>query len=468
MMKNKLIFKNISIKTVLTLWYMFFLLIVLLLFSSLLYFQMKKVLYQEVSDLLQAEVTSINAELEAGDYPGNKQEYFMDVFHSFNNKYNLLALYNTTGELILGEAYNKIVPRELNPSSFYKIIENGDDKWAVLVRPRTDNGQLVGYILLARSLRQEEITMKNLLAIILVGIPLTLLIVSGGGYFLAYRALLPIDIISRTANEISYSNLSKRIEMGETRNDEIGRLIATLNNLLSRLDNAFRRQKQFTADASHELRTPISVIRAQVEEILDKDRARNDDYREALVTIKKQVEYMSNLIGQMLMLARADENLYKLEQEVFDLNVLIDVVSEEMERLATTKKITLKKESEIEPCKIKADQSLIARLLLNLIDNAIKYNRHGGKVKIKVTSLSRYIKIDVIDNGPGIPEEHLQNIFERFFRLDKSRSRKQGGAGLGLAICRWIVEAHQGKISVKSEVGNGTSFSVFLPANIDN
>ncbi|AZO95166.1 ATP-binding protein [Halocella sp. SP3-1] len=459
-MKNRDVYKRISLKSILTIWYMLILLLVLTIFSLFLYFHMKSELYQEVASFLQIEVASINNELKEENI---EEQQFVDLFKNFDNKYSTLAFYSESGRLLLGDLENNIIKRKITSSSFYKIVMGSEYKWAIICKPRIVKGEIVGYTVLARSLIHEEKTLKKLLAIIFFGLPLTLLIASGGGYFLARRALLPIDKISHTARKISHSNLSRRIEMGTANNDEIGRLSNTLNELLARLDKAFYRQKQFTADASHELRTPVAVIRAQVEEVLDKKKVTKEEYHEVLIAIKKQVEHMANMISQMLMLSRADDNQKNLEKEAFDLDFLIDVLIEEMESIAQSKNIVLKKEVVTKPLIIEADMSLITQLLLNLIDNAIKYSYPDGIIIIKANMMMKYVKIDVIDQGPGIPAEHLQSIFERFYRVDKSRSRKEGGSGLGLSICRWIVKAHKGKITVDSQVGKGTSFSVYLP-----
>jgi len=441
---------------------MLILLVVLTFFSFLLFFQMKKALYQEVSNFLHSDVESINNELEGKDI--NKQRsHYTDMYLSFTNNYNKLGFYNSSGDYLLGDTIDGILAENISSRSFYEIISGAKSDWALISRPQVNNGQIIGYTLLARSLIHEETTLRNLLIIIIFAVPLTLLIASGGGYFLANRALSPIDKITNTAREISHSNLSERIEMRSNTNDEIARLIDTLNQLLDRMDNAFNRQKQFTADASHELRTPIAVIRAQVEEVLDNETVSREKYHQALYAVKKQIVHMGNLIGQMLLLSRVDENKNQLEKESFDFNFLVESLMEEMENLAQIKSISLITKIENRPLYIKADQSLITQLLLNLIDNAIKYSNEGGKVILKVDNLGDKLKIEVKDEGSGIAEEHLNNIFERFYRVDKSRSRKNGGSGLGLAICRWIAKAHQGEISVSSIDGQGSTFTVDLP-----
>jgi signal transduction histidine kinase len=302
--------------------------------------------------------------------------------------------------------------------------------------------------------------------ILFISIPITLILASGGGYFLAKRALNAIDTISSTAEKISQNNMSQRIKISEGRGDEVGRLIKTLNNLLDRLESSFYRQKQFNADVSHELRTPISVIKAQIDESLDLENKLTFDQKDALLTIKKQIDQMNNLISQMLILAKADENSFELDKEEFELNIVVDTVIEEMDNLAIEKDISILKEIEArENFKIKADLSLITQLLLNLIENAIKYTQPSGKIIVRLSKSNDYYQLNIIDNGIGIAEEDISNIFKRFYRVDKSRSREYGGTGLGLAICNWIVNIHDGEIKVNSSLEAGSDFSIILPNN---
>jgi len=268
---------------------------------------------------------------------------------------------------------NNIISADYNEK--FTIKEYKDQKWALLTEAyNLDNSKSSasnGYITLLYSFNKEDKMLDKLIIILIFMIPLTLLFASGGGYFLARQALKAIDIISSTAEKISQNNLSQRIDIPESREDEIGRLGKTLNNLLDRLETSFFRQKQFNADVSHELKTPISVIRAQVEEALDSDQKLTSEQKDILTTIKKQIDQLNNLISQMLILAKADEKNFTLEKEKFDLEIVIDTVIEEMNNLASEKNISIKKEiREGQEFRMKADLSLITQLLLNLIDNA--------------------------------------------------------------------------------------------------
>lgn len=465
-MNSNLSYKKFPLKINLTIWYMLILLIVLLFFSAVIYFNLKTQLETEARNILQLEVNNLKNELanltqaEFNTYSNQADRYYNDPDIE-------VFFYNQAGKLESDLEINPFIPERINGKPRYNIIEYQGQKWSFMIDSYQLKGNNIqpkaGYLMVIYSLKKEQLMLKKLLLTMLIIIPLTLLLASGGGYFLSNRALTAIDIISATAEKISQSNLSKRIEIAHHREDEIGRLVKTLNNLLARLENSFYRQKQFNADVSHELRTPISVIKAHVDDALELDQHLTTEQKNIFLTIKNQVDQMNSMISQMLILARADDNNVKLDKEKFDLIIVIAAVIEEMNLQAAEKDIKIesnfKQQSEF---LVKADLSLITQLLLNLVDNAIKYTRSGGKIKISLTDLNNYYKISVIDNGIGIKDTDLNNIFKRFYRVDKSRSRQYGGTGLGLSICKWIVDMHGGEITVKSNWGSGTEFSVFL------
>ncbi|TDP95276.1 hypothetical protein C7957_10950 [Halanaerobium saccharolyticum] len=466
-MTKKFNYKKLPLKVNLTIWYMIILFLVLIFFSSTLYIYLERQLKDEVHSILELEMQNIKS--EAKNSVQNNKELLNT---SVNNQNIRTYFYNNKGKLIgedLNSALTKnLIPAVINKKNEFKIVKYNNQRWAVLVSAynftNAEDAERSGFVTLIYSFAKEERMLEKLLLILIIMIPITLIFASWGGYFLSNRALKAIDTISATAEKISQSNLSQRIKISENREDEIGRLVKTLNNLLNRLENSFYRQKQFNADVSHELKTPISVIRAQVEEALDSERKLTKEQKNILLTIKKQIDQMNSLVSQMLLLAKADEENVKLDKEVFDLNIVVDTVIEEMNNLASEKNISIIKETAgNDNFKIKADLSLITQLLLNLVDNAIKYTNSKGKIKIILTNLDDFYRINVIDNGVGIAEEDLNNIFKRFYRVDKSRSREYGGTGLGLSICSWIVEIHGGEINVESSLENGSNFSILLP-----
>lgn len=455
---------SFNIKSTLTLWYVLILAVVLTLFSSMVYLKMKNELYKEVREFIHIESQQIISELDYTDNHLQTERIFQNLKDNLDTKNIQFSIYNQDGLLILGEKQGDILPSVTSTNYFYSIFEKDGQKWVVVNMPREKDGIVTGYVRLARSLWHEENTLDKLLTMFMFGIPITLIISLGGGYFLALRAFTPIDRIIKTTQEISHSNLSCRLVNDRNNsNDEVARLTQTLNQLLNRLENAFNRQKQFSADASHELRTPIAVISAQVEEALSSSKT-TEDYREALLLIKKQTDHMSHLVKQLLLLSRGDDNNNQLEREIFNLTELIDVIVEEIENISRKKSIKINKKVSEHNIYINADQSRITELLLNLMDNAIEYSNENSLIEIRLNRINEdQVEIKVIDDGSGIPAEHLDNIFDRFYQADKSRWRKRGGTGLGLSICHWIVESHGGSIKVTSKINQGSIFTVILP-----
>jgi len=280
-----------------------------------------------------------------------------------------------------------------------------------------------------------------------------------GGWLLSARAIRPIKTITSTAQNISASNLSRRISLIETEN-ELGSLAAVLNAMFARLEAAFERQIRFTADASHELRTPLSIIYSHAELALARDRSA-EEYRKSIETCFRASKRMKSLVDSLLVLARADAGKLEIRREELDLSESAEDCLELVRPLAAEKKIQLK--SELQSARICGDTFRLAQVITNLLTNAINYNREGGSVTIGVKADGGQAILTVSDTGVGIAQEDQKHLFERFYRVDKARSRELGGSGLGLAICRSIVEAHGGRISLASEPGKGTTITASLP-----
>jgi heavy metal sensor kinase len=462
--KLKNFFSRIKVR--LTFWYIIILVLVLILFSGALYWSMESYIHDRVRKQLQIQAEKVLREVnkeqkeDGGPYLLKLEEELEEIVF----KGTTSAFYNQSGELLMGKDIDKVTPKIIKPAESDFLIElesrRKDQKWVVVTLAAKNKQGFIGYLRLARSLAGEEATLNKLIAILILAIPLTLLLASSGGYFLAYKALKPIDQISKTAQAISHSNLSKRI-IANNNDDETGRLIDTLNDLLNRLEEAFSREKRFTSDASHELRTPIAIIRVHAEENLKEERSAKE-YRHALKVIQKQTDYMSHLVGQLLLLARSDMNQHPIEKESLDFTELIEIVIEEMEELALKKDINIDFEIE-QGLRLYGDQSMLTQLLINLLDNAIKYTPPKGSIDIKVKSQSNQIRIEIKDTGIGISKEDQAYIFDRFYRVDKSRSRASGGSGLGLSICQWIVRIHKGNIEIESEINQGSIFTIYLP-----
>jgi heavy metal sensor kinase len=314
---------------------------------------------------------------------------------------------------------------------------------------------------LATALGGFYAVLHRLVWLTLWSIPVVLLLATAGGYWISRRALAPVDQLTNTARSISAHNLSQRLVVPKT-GDELQRLAETLNEMMARLHAAFKKIVQFTADASHELRTPVALVRTTAEVALQKNRDASD-YEGALRDILTEAERTSVLIEDLMTLARADSGAEALQLSDIDLGKSVKEACAQGSTLAGPRKIAFDWEIPEEQMHVKGDPDALRRLFLILIDNALKYTPPGGRVSVSLSRANGSGVGEVRDTGIGIAAEDLPNIFERFYRADKARTRDMGGAGLGLSIARWIVDAHHAGIQVESTAGQGSVFRVRIP-----
>lgn len=343
---------------------------------------------------------------------------------------------------------------------------NGDLLRIITLRAKDPEGSGTYFIRLGYSLKTFQKITRRTLILLGIAIPLALMLGSYGGLLLANQAMRPVDRMTRAAEHIAAGDLSERVPE-PARMDEMGRLAATFNYMIARLQAAFERQKQFTSDASHELRTPLAVMRGDIEITLRRERSA-EEYKRALTSNLEEIIRLSRLVEDLLTLARGDTGRIELRCEPVDLNDVCRRMAEYIAPLADQRDQTLIYEpprgAETAPVMISADTLRIKQLLLNLLDNAIKYTERRGRVALGLKTEGRVAVITVADTGRGIPPEDLPHIFERFFRRSaKTADRTAAGFGLGLSIVKWIVDSHGGRIEAKSEVGKGTEFIVRLP-----
>jgi heavy metal sensor kinase len=307
---------------------------------------------------------------------------------------------------------------------------------------------------------QIEAMLRQVVVLLVIGLPVVLIVAVGGGYRLVQRALAPVDQIARKAEQISQHNLSERLPIAHT-GDELERLSISLNHMINCLEDAIHNSKRFLADASHELRTPLTFLRGELENVAQDGRL-DADTRETLGSMLEEVERLAKIVEGLFALSRLDAGEAQTERVHLDLSELAASTADQMSLLAEDKGITVSCEA-TQPAMVEADRARLKQVVVNLLDNAIKYTPSGGAIRLEVTRKNGHAVLDVSDNGIGIPREALPHVFDRFFRVDKARSRDEGGAGLGLSIVKSICTAHGATVEVESTPGRGSHFRVKLP-----
>jgi len=451
----------------LTLWYVLLLAIILAAFSAGIYLTLRHNLYANLDDSVETRANDLLAMLNfEGDSPtlsGRLATESSDLGEQFIRVYDRAGqvTFDTTRDAGPAAIDGAAVGRALGGHEVTRGATVGGDPFRIRIVPIEHYGQVIGALEVGRTAEDVADTQSSLLLILAIAYPLTIGAASAGGLFLANRALSPIDRITRTARRITAEDLSQRLNL-RLPEDEVGRLARTFDEMIARLDHAFRRQRQFTADASHEMRTPLTAIKGQVEVALSRPRGLAA-YREVIQTVNEEVDRLIRLVGLLLTLARADTGQIPISAEAVSLPDLVAGALEQQNPAAREKGIALSIAGS-PAVTLKADEDLLLQLLLNLLDNAIKYTPPGGQVTVGWNLRGRQVELWVRDTGIGIASQHLPHLFDRFYRVDKARARAEGGAGLGLSICRWIAEAHGGSISAESAPGQGTTFRVVLPA----
>ncbi len=324
----------------------------------------------------------------------------------------------------------------------------------------TDNKHVVGVVQVGQSLTKLDAALQNLLFGLLIATPFVLILSAFGSYWLARRAFRPIHRLASTAREISARALDQRVPVPRAQ-DEVRDLSIIFNQMIERLERAFAQQRRFVADASHELRTPVAVIRSLTELAITQPSNAEDNLT-ALHEVNAEAERLGHLINDLLALARTDENQIKLDSEPVRIDLLAADVVASLEPLAVERHLTLCT-ANLNPATVMGDAARLIQIIISLVDNALIYTNAGGSVTLSVKVSDSLAYLIVRDTGIGIAQKDLEHIFERFYRADPARSKAVGGSGLGLAIADWLVRAQNGSISVESEPGRGSTFTVTLP-----
>lgn len=465
-----------SIRLRLTLWYVLLLAVILVTFSGALYSILSFSLFNEVDRTLQSRA----AEVQNGMATALRVQ--SDVRALFARGRIVLPgadVFATPGIFVqICKPDGTAVSRSDNlgdqslviPSTVLDRANQGDSTFTNLtttsvplrsfVSPFNDaQGQTVFVIVVAQSLQPVNDTLQRLATLLGFGIIGGLLLAFIVGAFLARRALAPIDHMTQSARSISSAgDLTRRLQQPKTR-DELGRLAATFNDMLARIEELFRAQQRILADVSHELRSPLTAIRGNLD-LLRRGAFEDDQERDAsLAAIDSESARMQRMVQDLLLLAQADAGV-QIQKQIVELDTLLLDVYRHARLTAGGVKVSLGSEDQAQ---VLGDPDRLKQLFTNLVDNAIKYTPSGGEVTLSLERDTQWVRVAVKDTGAGIPEQDLPKIFDRFYRIDKARSREDGGTGLGLSIVKWIVDAHDGCIDVKSELGKGSTFTVSLP-----
>ncbi|HJU03981.1 MAG TPA: ATP-binding protein, partial [Nitrospiraceae bacterium] len=336
----------------------------------------------------------------------------------------------------------------------------GEPPLRLISVPIRHGGALVNIVQVGTSLQSVQETLHRLLVILVVTVPVALLAALAGGWLLAGRALRPVAEITLAAQRIADGDLTQRLTVPPSQ-DEIGRLGETFNDMIARLEASFRQVRQFSTDASHELRTPLTVLKGETELALRRPRA-VEDYRMVLESGLEEIDRMTRIVDELLFLSRADLGEIKMESKPVRLDALVEDVRHQAEVLGQEQEVQVAVGT-VDAATVMGDELRLRELLLNLVDNAIKYSFKGGRVELNLVTENRTARLSITDEGIGITPEDQAHIFQRFYRAYDARTHAKKGTGLGLAICKWIVEAHAGTIEVNSEPGKGATFTVLLP-----
>jgi heavy metal sensor kinase len=459
-----------TIRTKLTLWYAGSVGVISLLGTLLLYYGFLYVSSRSIDIFLREEAEALGNYLALSPR-ANAQTYIAqlvaekDVF-SGHRKY--VQLRDGKGAVI--ERSTTLKDRDL-PFPTQTGIQPREEVFATIAFPDVLAVRLITLPIVSRSgdaffvqegvsLEGEYTFLRNLRAALFFFLPGMLGLSILSGRLMARRVLQPIETITREAQTIEAQDLTRRLPVVNPQ-DEIGQLVGVLNSLLSHLEGAFTQTRQFTADAAHELRTPLAVLRCGMEVIMTRARC-VEEYQEALSTSIDEVSRLSRIVDNLFLLARADAGSQEFTWGLVDLRALVQEVYEQAELMAEVKGLRISLRTDGEIC-VQGDYVRLKQLVLNLIDNAVKYTSAGGAIRLAVDREEGWAKIVVEDTGIGIPAQALPHIFARFYRVDKARSLDTGGGGLGLSICQWVTQAHGGQITVRSQIEAGSTFVVSLP-----
>lgn len=442
-----------------------------LLICGFLYLRLKHQLVKEVDRLLLDEADELAEILVKNPRGGTPLKNF-EVGVATRNYYPIYfkildrdgaSLYISEGFKEIKYALNdKIMSNARNGKKTEESVHSPNRRtpYRIVNTPVYREGSLAYIIQLGTHLRFVRKSLSHFKRNLLAAFPIVLILGTLGGWALARKSLSPIGYIASKAKSITSQNLSERLVQRGTK-DEMDDLIRTINEMIARLEESFMRMAEFTADASHELKTPICALKGEAEVLLSKARS-TEEYQEGLVHFIDRFDRLNRMINDLILLSKSDSSQVELNIVPLRVDLLIQDLGDLFKALAEQKNIALKMDS-LQETVVMGDKICFQQLFTNLIDNAVKFTPEKGSIRIRIEKNEDFVQVKVMDTGIGIPKEEQENIFKRFYRVDKSRSKETGGVGLGLSIAEWIAHAHHGKIEVQSEINKGSTFTVHLP-----
>ncbi len=451
---------RLSIRWRLTLWITLALAVVLTCFAVLVYAMLRQALYEQTDRLLRTGLGQLKADPNVERAAEERFPYWIEDFQEHQGL--LCAIYRADGTLVartagLTESLPPLPRQVSNPWVEDEQLPDIGRHRVMAERMRLGGKEFV--VLLLAPLEAVDRELQSVRSVLLAAGPATLLLSAGLAYWLARKALAPVDRIQRSTSAVTADRLDQRLPV-DNPHDELGRLTQTINAMIGRLERSFAEIRRFTADASHELRTPLTALRTQVEVALGQSLTPGEQ-QQLLSNVLEELVWMSRLTEQLLTLSRTDAGVEQFPLVPLSLDSVVAGVVETMRPLAESKQILLQLDAK-GPIQVAGDEGPLRRLFINLLDNALKYTPAGGIVSVQVSVRGQAVTVAVSDTGIGIPPEHLPHVFERFYRVDRARTRAEGGTGLGLSIAQSIVQAHAGTIEITSTLGRGTSCIVTL------
>jgi two-component system OmpR family sensor kinase len=468
-----------SVRVRLTLWHVGVLALLLVSFSTGLYVLLRQNFYERADGILKsvctATVSILGKELSES---GLDELAARDAVKTLNFSEHTLAIFDSQGGLLaekpVGSSTRVALPaaESLQDGAIHLLTLRsvGEERRVAAVRVTLEPVGRTYTVVTSRSLTPllGELAADRL--VLSLAIPLALLLAAVGGWFLARKSLSPVMSLSEQALHIGATNLDQRLTVANP-HDELGKLASAFNDLLSRLHSAFAMQRQFMADASHELRTPVSVLRTTGAVIMDQPHRTEDEYRSALAIVDEQSQRLARIVEDLFSLARADAGYLALQKHSFFLDDVLMETTRAGRILGASKNIGVALSQVLSESPCVGDEDLLRQMITNLLHNAVKYTPPGGSVTVELNRRDAAYAISVTDTGPGIPLDAQAHIFERFFRAEKTRSRASepnpgGGAGLGLAIARAIAEAHGGTLLLERSDERGSTFVAIVPLQV--